>query len=233
MPRKAGVRRRLRKIEVFHKILKSGCRAEDAKLRTADRLANLVALFCIVSWRVLWMTMAARADPEASPTVAFTASEIIILDQLVAKPATGTQSQPPSSSISSSWRVSVVTSPERPTRHQVTQSYGEASDASPTSRSALSSADVGNRKARRTVTVELDSNTVERSIRPLALNRKNALFAGSDEGGDNWAVIATLIENCKISGVNPHTWLAQTLAKLASSLPANAVGELMPWIAVA
>ncbi|GFE77674.1 hypothetical protein NTCA1_53230 [Novosphingobium sp. TCA1] len=50
--------------------------------------------------------------------------------------------------------------------------------------------------------VELDSNTVERSIRPLALNRKNALFAGSDEGGDNWAVIATLIENCKISGIN-------------------------------
>ena len=44
--------------------------------------------------------------------------------------------------------------------------------------------------------VDLDSNTVERSIRPLALNRKNALFAGSDEGGDNWAVIATLIENC-------------------------------------
>ncbi len=44
------------KIEVFHKILKSGCRTEDAKLRTADCLANLVALFCIVSWRVLWMT---------------------------------------------------------------------------------------------------------------------------------------------------------------------------------
>ncbi|KPF52374.1 transposase [Novosphingobium sp. AAP1] len=81
--------------------------------------------------------------------------------------------------------------------------------------------------------VELDSNTVERSIRPLALNRKNALFAGSDEGGDNWAVIATLIENCKISGVNPHTWLAETLAKLANGHPANAVGELMPWTAVA
>ena len=78
--------------------------------------------------------------------------------------------------------------------------------------------------------VELDSNTVERSIRPLALNRKNALFAGSDEGGDNWAVIATLIENCKISGVNPHTWLTETLAKLASGHPANAVGQLMPWI---
>jgi hypothetical protein len=55
--------------------------------------------------------------------------------------------------------------------------------------------------------VELDSNTVERSIRPLALNRKNALFAGSDEGGDNWAVIATLIENYKHASINPHTWL--------------------------
>lgn len=80
--------------------------------------------------------------------------------------------------------------------------------------------------------VELDSNTVERSIRPLALNRKNALFAGSDEGGDNWAVIATLIENCKLSGINPHSWLAGTLTKLANGHPANNVGELMPWTAV-
>jgi transposase len=81
--------------------------------------------------------------------------------------------------------------------------------------------------------VDLDSNAVERSIRPLALNRKNALFAGSDEGGDNWAVIATLIENCKLSGINPHTWLTQTLEKLANGHPANSVGELMPWTAVA
>lgn len=58
------------KIEVCHKILKSGCRAEDAKLRTADRLANLVALFCIVSWRVMWMTMIARIDPDADPAIA-------------------------------------------------------------------------------------------------------------------------------------------------------------------
>ena len=77
--------------------------------------------------------------------------------------------------------------------------------------------------------IDLDSNTVERSIRPLALNRKNALFAGSDEGGDNWAVIATLIENCKISGINPHDWLTQTLSKLANGHPANNVGNLMPW----
>ena len=81
--------------------------------------------------------------------------------------------------------------------------------------------------------VELDSNTVERSIRPLALNRKNALFAGSDEGGDNWAVIATLIENCKLAGVNPHDWITETLTRLANGHPAKSVGELMPWTAVA
>ncbi|MGE4410156.1 MAG: IS66 family transposase [Sphingobium sp.] len=80
--------------------------------------------------------------------------------------------------------------------------------------------------------IDLDSNTVERSIRPLALNRKNALFAGSDEGGDNWAVIATLIENCKLSGINPQSWLTETLTKLADGHSANSVGELMPWAAV-
>ena len=64
--------------------------------------------------------------------------------------------------------------------------------------------------------IDLDNNAVERAIRPLALNRKNALFAGSDEGGDNWAVIATLIENCKLTGINPHTWLTATLISLAN-----------------
>jgi hypothetical protein len=72
------------KIETFHKILKSGCRAEDSKLRTADRLANLMALFCILSWRVLWLTMMARAAPEEPPSVALTGAEISILDDLVA-----------------------------------------------------------------------------------------------------------------------------------------------------
>ena len=81
--------------------------------------------------------------------------------------------------------------------------------------------------------IDLDSNTVERSIRPLALNRKNALFAGSDEGGDNWAVIATFIECCKLNTVNPHEWLTETLTRLANGHPANRVGELMPWTAVA
>lgn len=80
--------------------------------------------------------------------------------------------------------------------------------------------------------IDLDSNTVERSIRPLALNRKNALFAGSDEGGDNWAVIATLIECCKLNAVNPHEWLTDTLTRLADGHPANSVADLMPWMAV-
>ena len=66
----------------------------------------------------------------------------------------------------------------------------------------------------------------------LSLNRKNALFAGSDEGGDNWAVIATLIENCKLGAINPNDWLTQTLTTLANGHPANRVHELMPWTAV-
>jgi hypothetical protein len=58
------------------------------------------------------------------------------------------------------------------------------------------------------------------------------LFAGSDEGGDNWAVIATLIECCKLGGINPYDWLTETLTKLARGHPANSVGDLMPWTAV-
>src|ERR1700757_1384844 len=71
------------KIEVFHKILKSGCKAEESKLRTAQRLTNLVAVFCILSWRVFWITMLNRATPDALPTLALTATEIGVLDRLV------------------------------------------------------------------------------------------------------------------------------------------------------
>ncbi|MPZ33899.1 MAG: IS4 family transposase [Rhodospirillales bacterium] len=71
------------KIEVFHKILKSGCRAEEAKLRTAQRLANLIAVYCILSWRVFWMTMLNRSSPAASPALALTEAEIDLLDHLV------------------------------------------------------------------------------------------------------------------------------------------------------
>ena len=71
------------KIEVFHKILKSGCKAEESKLRTAQRLANLIAVFCILSWRVFWMTMLNRSAPNAPPAVALTEAEIVLLDQLL------------------------------------------------------------------------------------------------------------------------------------------------------
>src|SRR5437588_840904 len=71
------------KIEVFHKILKSGCKAEESKLRTAQRLANLISVFCIVSWWVFWMTMLNRSASDALPTLALTATEIAVLDRLV------------------------------------------------------------------------------------------------------------------------------------------------------
>ncbi len=72
------------KIETFHKILKSGCQAERSKLRTAERLVNLLALFCILSWRIFWLTMLNRATESAKPSLAFTPQEIDILARLAA-----------------------------------------------------------------------------------------------------------------------------------------------------
>ena len=71
------------KIEVFHKILKSGCRAEEARLRTAERLVRLIAVFCILGWRVFWMTMMRRVAPDAAAKLVLTGVEIALLDRLV------------------------------------------------------------------------------------------------------------------------------------------------------
>lgn len=71
------------KIETFHKILKSGCRAEESRLRTAERLVNLVAILCILGWRIFWMTMVNRSQPVASPSAAFTQLERQLLDTLI------------------------------------------------------------------------------------------------------------------------------------------------------
>ncbi len=71
------------KIETFHKILKSGCRAENARLRSAPRLANLIALMCILAWRVLWLCMVNRVSPDLPARLIFTETEIKILDRLV------------------------------------------------------------------------------------------------------------------------------------------------------
>ena len=77
--------------------------------------------------------------------------------------------------------------------------------------------------------VEIVNNCVERTIRPTALNRKNALFAGHDAGAENWATIASLIETAKLNDVNPHAWLTDILTKLVNRWPASRIDELMPW----
>jgi transposase len=76
--------------------------------------------------------------------------------------------------------------------------------------------------------VELDTNPVERSIRPIALNRKNALFAGSDEGAHHWAVLATLVENCKLHGINPTEYFTDVLARLVNGHLQSRLAELTP-----
>jgi transposase len=77
--------------------------------------------------------------------------------------------------------------------------------------------------------IEIDSNVVERTIRPIALNRKNALFAGSDGGAEHWAVVASLVETCKLSGVEPLAYLADVLAKIAAGHPNSQIDQLLPW----
>ena len=77
--------------------------------------------------------------------------------------------------------------------------------------------------------VELDTNVVERNIRPIVLNRKNALFAGHDQGAENWACIASLVETCKLHGVDPQTYFTDVLTKLVNLWPASRLDELMPW----
>jgi hypothetical protein len=74
------------KVETFHKVLKSGCRAEDAKLRTAERLTNLIAVLCIVAWRLFWLTMVNRTNPKTSVDTVFTDTEIAILNHLSGDP---------------------------------------------------------------------------------------------------------------------------------------------------
>lgn len=77
--------------------------------------------------------------------------------------------------------------------------------------------------------IEIDSNVVERSIRPIALNRKNALFAGSDGGGEHWATIASLIETCKLCGVEPHAYLEDVIIRIVNRHPNSKIDDLLPW----
>lgn len=77
--------------------------------------------------------------------------------------------------------------------------------------------------------IEIDSNIVERAIRPQTITRKNSLFAGSDGGGRTWATIATLLQTAKMNNVDPLAWLTQTLERLANGWPNAEISALMPW----
>ena len=77
--------------------------------------------------------------------------------------------------------------------------------------------------------IELDNNTVERAIRPICLSRKNALFASGDDGGARWAAVASLVETCKLNGVDPQRYFADVLTRLVNGWMESRIDELMPW----
>ena len=77
-------------------------------------------------------------------------------------------------------------------------------------------------------TIEVDNNAAERAIRPIALGRKNWLFAGSDKGGERAAGILSLIETAKLNGLDPEAYLRDVLIRIADH-PVNRIDELLPW----
>ena len=77
--------------------------------------------------------------------------------------------------------------------------------------------------------IELDNNTVERSIRGIKLSRKNALFAGSDGGAEHWAAVASLVETCKLNDVDPLAYLTDVLTRIVNGHPNREIDQLLPW----
>ncbi len=76
--------------------------------------------------------------------------------------------------------------------------------------------------------LELDNNTAERSMRPIALGRKNYLFMGSESGGKSAAIAYTLIETAKLNGVDPQAWLTDVLGRIADH-KITRLDELLRW----
>lgn len=68
-----------------------------------------------------------------------------------------------------------------------------------------------------------------RSIRGIKLSRKNALFAGSDGGAEHWAVVASLIETCKLNDVDPLAYLTDVLTRIVNGHPNRDIDQLLPW----
>ena len=77
--------------------------------------------------------------------------------------------------------------------------------------------------------IELDTNTVERAIRPITLGRKNHLFAGSDGGAERWATVCSLITTAKLNNVEPFAYLKDILERMSAGHPMSQLDELLPW----
>lgn len=77
--------------------------------------------------------------------------------------------------------------------------------------------------------LELDTNPIENLIRPVALTRKNSLFAGHEIGAENWALLASLVATCKLNGVEPVGYLAATMTAILNGHPGSRIDDLMPW----
>ena len=76
--------------------------------------------------------------------------------------------------------------------------------------------------------IEIDNNAAERSLRTVALGRKNYLFAGSDAGGERAAAIYSLIGTAKLNGLDPEAYLRNVLSRIADH-SINRIEELVPW----
>jgi hypothetical protein len=76
--------------------------------------------------------------------------------------------------------------------------------------------------------LDISTNAAERAIRPVAIGRKNWLFAGSDDGGDRAAIIYTLIETAKMNGIEPESYLLAVFTRIADH-PMKQIDELLPW----
>ena len=78
--------------------------------------------------------------------------------------------------------------------------------------------------------LEPDTNTVERSIRPIGIGKKNSLFSGDEGGGETWAILASLLNTAKLNGVDPEAYLADILERMVSgATKSNQLRELLVW----
>lgn len=78
--------------------------------------------------------------------------------------------------------------------------------------------------------IEIDSNTVERTMRPIGLGRRNSLFAGSCGGAESWAILASLLQTARLNGLDPYTWLNDVLEKMISGeVKSHELDQLLAW----